>query len=135
MKQPTLVFFDLETTSTDIAKAQIIQIGAVAVNAQLCIFNTMEVKLRFDAEDADPESLLVNGYSEEVWDKEAVGEVDALWEFAGFCRKYSEVPMVSKAGKPYGVAQLVGHNAASYDAQIVFPLYKRSNILVVGQFQ
>jgi DNA polymerase III epsilon subunit-like protein len=111
-----LVFFDLETGGLDPAASAITQIAAVAVDVSTFEeLATFEAKLRFREDRADAGALEVNSYDAETWQKEAIPPLDALDAFSYFLRAHSTRECISKRGKRYPVADLAGHNAASFD--------------------
>jgi DNA polymerase-3 subunit epsilon len=130
-----LVFFDLETGGLDPAKHPIIQIAAIAVDEALEELAVFEAKIDFDMATADQEALLKNNYSREVWDRESRPAADVCDDLSNFLRRYSDVQMTSKAGKPYKVAQLIGHNADSFDGPFLQNWYKRLNQFMPAAFR
>lgn len=128
MKAP-LVFFDLETAGLESHHADI-QIAAAAV-VEWEILETFERKIRFEEADADPAALALNSYDREVWKREQVYERQALVEFAAWMEPYRSVEFVSKrTGRPYSVARLAGHNAASFDAPRLIAAFKRLGLFL-----
>lgn len=100
--------------------APIIQIAAIAVDAAtLDPIEEFEVKLFFREELATPEALELNSYIPATWTDEAETYPCGLEKFCGFLGRHKTVEMISKAGNPYRVAQLAGHNAASFDLEFV----------------
>ncbi len=72
MKNKKLAFIDIETTGFDIEKHEIIEIGGVIVEQKdgkpLRIIDEFEIKIKPEhIENADPEALSLNGYSEMEW--------------------------------------------------------------------
>lgn len=121
-----LVFFDLETGGFDPERHPIIQIAAMAVDANLTPIETFEVKIKFDLATADPEALQRNSYHAETWEREAVSEIVACHEFSAFLKRHSDVKQVSqRTGRPYLVAQLIGQNADTFDNPFLQAWYKR----------
>lgn len=112
-----IVFFDVETSGLDPKYHEIIQIAAVAVDADnFDEIATFASKVKFDASLASEDALAVNSYDPGVWQREAVPTLQARGEFDNFLREHATVRMVSKrTGRPYKVAQLAGHNAATFD--------------------
>ena len=110
------VFFDYETGGV-LPTHPNIQLAAIAVDFDSCKeLDTFERKIRFDEKSADPEALKMNHYSRELWEREAVGAVQAHAEFAAFLKRHADVQMITKrTGAPYQVARLAGYNAATFD--------------------
>jgi DNA polymerase III epsilon subunit-like protein len=110
------VYFDLETGGKEEWRP-IIQIAAAAVDEKTwSILSEIEIKIAFDESQADPEALRINHYDAEVWKKQAVLSTVAVDLFARFLNQYKDLTMISKrTGRPYQVARLAGHNAASFD--------------------
>lgn len=107
------VYFDLETGGLN--DEPVIQLAAVAVNANWSEAGTFEQKITFDPATCDPEALKLNGYSEDAW-KGSVLPGFAAQKFAAFVKPHSTVEMVSKrTGAPYSVARLAGYNALTFD--------------------
>lgn len=72
MKNKTLAFLDIETTGTNFAKHEIIEIGCVLVKEQpdgtYKIMDEIELKIQpMRIEDAEPQALRVNGYDPAAW--------------------------------------------------------------------
>lgn len=123
-----IVFFDLETGGLA-ESAAIIQIGAVAAVGFEEV-DAFEVKIDFDESVAEPQALALNSYNADVWKAEAVPLKDGLESFSSFLRKYDSLPRVSKAGRPYRVARLAGHNAASFDAPRLVRAYSLAGLFM-----
>jgi len=125
------VYFDLETGGVGDSRPDI-QLAAIAIDegtwAELATF---EVKLKFDEKAADPAALELNGYQAEVWAKEAVAPAAAIAGFSSFLNRFRSLQMVSKrTQKPYTVAKLVGHNAASFDGPRLKRLFERHSMFL-----
>src|SRR5437762_11795128 len=104
------VFVDIETGGLEIGAA-VIQIAAVAVDAQLEELEAKEWKLQFVEQKADPVALRINHYSAERWASEAKPEADVVAALCDMFCRYADVRMVSKRShRPYHVARLGGHN-------------------------
>ena len=109
---PRIVFFDLETGGLDPRRHPIIQIGAVAVDADLAAIESFEVKVEFSRKKANRNSLRKNHYQPGVWARQAATPRAAAERFAEFLRRHATVPMMASDGAMYHVAQLAAHNAA-----------------------
>lgn len=123
------VYFDLETGGVQETHPDI-QLAAIALREDTWTeLDSFEAKIRFDDTRADAEALKLNHYSAEEWAAHALAEPLVVARFASFLDRFKTIPMVSKrTGKPYNVAKLVGHNAASFDGprlQRMFQRYKR----------
>ena len=114
MTPQTSVCFDLETGGLEPDQPDI-QLAAIAVGSDYNELATFERKIQFDESKATKVALEINHYDPEVWKREAKPLLQVCREFAEFLRPYCCVPKVSKAGKPYKVARLFGHNAATFD--------------------
>ena len=109
------VYFDLETGGIEDTHPDI-QLAAVAIDEGTWTeLGSFEAKVAFDPQEADPSALALNHYTPEAWaGAESLAIVVA--KFAGFLERFRSLSMVSKrTGKPYSVAKLVGHNAATFD--------------------
>ncbi len=107
-----IVFFDLETGGLNPRRHPIIQIGAVAVDADLSPIETFEQKVQFDARKANRHSLRKNHFQFGIWAREAIEPRAAARAFAAFLRRHATVSVLGRDGVPYFVAQLAAHNAA-----------------------
>jgi len=120
-----LVFFDFETGGIEPHKPEI-QLAGIAVDSQFVEVGHFESKISFNEADADPEALKLNHYEPELW-KNAPGRDAVVSAFARFADKYKSVEMVSKrTGKPYNVARLAGHNAATFDAPRLRKMFEQA---------
>lgn len=74
-----LVFIDCETTGLDATRHEIIEIGVIRVDGKtLAEIDHTDVRVRpLRIEDADPEALRINGYSEAAW-RDAASLPEAL---------------------------------------------------------
>lgn len=123
-----IVFFDFETGGIEPIKPEI-QLAAIAVNDQFVEVDSFESKIAFNVLDADPEALKMNHYNTEAWVNAPTADSVSV-KFAKFAERYKSVEMVSKrTGRPYNVARLAGHNAATFDAPRLRKMFDRS-----GQF-
>ena len=123
MKGVTTVWLDTETAGVEDHHATI-QIACV-VERDWQEIATFEQKIRFDATKADPAALALNHYDAKTWEREAVGEGAAVALLGDFLRSHAEIEKRSKAGNPYRVARLAGHNIASFDAPRLMAAFKR----------
>lgn len=115
MSAQKIVVFDLETGGLH-EDAPIIQLAAVAVDRDWNEIDSYEVKIRFAADEADPEALKMNHYDAEIWEREAKPRGAVISEFSDFLNRHKCIEMVSKrTGAPYQVALLAGYNAATFD--------------------
>jgi len=115
------IYFDLETTDVDIARAEITQLAAVAVDADFREVDAFTQLIRIDEKRANPEALRINHYDPARWAAEAVPCAQALSEFIAWSRPYQDQTRLSKAGRPFKVGTLAGYNAARFD----FPMLER----------
>jgi len=129
-----IVFFDLETAGLTAAHPDI-QLAAVATE-QYEEVDCFEAKIRFERELADPEALKLNSYDPAVWEREAQDERDVVAQFSAFLRKHADLEMVSqRTGRPYQVARLAGHNAATFDAPRLQRMFRRHQAFLPASFQ
>lgn len=129
-----LVFFDLETGGLDPAKHPIIQIAAIAVDEKLQELAEFEAKILFKVENADPQALAINSYNAQEWAAKARLPGDVCDDLSSFFKRFADVKMTSKAGKPYQVAQLIGHNAASFDGPFLQQWYRKLDQFMPAAF-
>lgn len=120
------VYFDLETSGLSPWKNEIIQIAAIAVRnsdySEVERFGPFYV--RFDISKANPEALRICHYTEEKW-KDAISQEELVKRFGDFLRDHATVQMISRAGNPYQVAQLAGHNVVRFDMPFLQATFKR----------
>lgn len=128
----TIVFFDLETGGVEPERPNI-QLAAVAMSDRLdAELGVFEAKIQFDEASASPEALRINSHDPVIWKEHAVGEMVAAGTFASFLREHATVELVSKAGKPYRIARLAGHNVASFDCPRLVAMFKRYDLFLPG---
>lgn len=128
-----IVFFDLETGGLGDNHPDI-QIAAVAT-VDFEEVAAFESKIAFDVMTADPKALELNHYDPLLWHAEARPLQEVLESFAEFLRGYPELEMTSRAGRPYRVAQLAGHNAANFDAPRLQRAYRQANLFLPGGYR
>jgi DNA polymerase III epsilon subunit-like protein len=124
-----IVFFDVETSGLDPKAHDVIQIASIAVDESFEELANYHARVQFDAAKASPEALEVNHYTPEAWADAEPARV-VVDEFAQFLSAHATVSQVSKrTGRPYKVAQLAGHNVATFDVPFLREMFGR-----VGQF-
>jgi DNA polymerase III subunit epsilon len=118
-----MVYFDLETAGL-LPHHPDIQLAAIAVDPGGVEVETFEAKIEFDVPAADPRALELNHYTPEAWAK-AEAPIRVVSRFTDFLDRHKSLEMVSqKTGRPYQVAILCGHNAASCDGPRLQALFK-----------
>ena len=118
------VFFDLETGGLTPGVHPIIQFAGVAVDEDFNVLEEFEIKLKFDVAKCSKEALDVNSFDPEVWDKMAVDPRAAQLQISAFLKRHATLRLVSKKGRPYTVAAIAGHNAATFDGPFLQAWYK-----------
>lgn len=117
------VYFDLETGGIE-EHRPVIQIAACAVDqATWSEVEAFECKIAFDQGKAEPQALAVNHWTAEAW-ADSVQPAVAVSRFSEFLNRHRSLSMMSKAGRPYTVAKLIGHNAATFDGPRLQRLFK-----------
>jgi len=124
-----VVFFDFETGGVEPHHPNI-QLAAVAMDGHHEV-GAFEAKIQFAVSAADPEALQLNHYTPEAW-QGAREEGEVLVGFCEFLRRFADVPMVSKAGRPYKIARLAGHNVAAFDCPRLQAACKRHDLFLPG---
>lgn len=127
MSRQRLVVFDLETSGLREDVHDVVQFAAIAVDEQWRELETLELKVHFDVTRADRQALEINGYDAAVWEKEALVAPLARGRIADFLRRHSTLTKTSRAGKPYTVARVCGHNAATFDGRFLAAWFKRAD--------
>lgn len=121
------VFFDLETGGLEMHHP-IIQFAAVAVAHDYSETSSVEIKIKFEESLATREALEINHYDPAVWELQAVEPASACSLISGFLESFKTLRLISKrTGRPYSVAKLIGHNAASFDGPRIQKLFKDHN--------
>jgi exodeoxyribonuclease-1 len=128
-----IVFLDIETGGLEFTRP-IIQLAAVAVDAELRELESVERKVAFDEAAADPQALSANKYDPDVWRREAVECSEAARQFAGFLRRHATFDMFSHAGSRYCLAQLAGHNAERFDGPFLHSWYRRQQVFCPARY-
>jgi DNA polymerase III epsilon subunit-like protein len=126
----TSVYFDLETGGVEPDHPDI-QLAAVAVeDGTWREIETFECKIAFDPSLCTPEALELNGYTEAEW-SDAIPENSVAIEFQNFLENHRVLTFKSKrTGRPYTVAKLVGHSAATFDGPRLMAMFKRHNLFL-----
>ena len=130
-----IVFFDLETSGLSSWKHEIIQIAAIAVDES----NLEEIgrfgpfRVEFDVKAASPDALKINHYEEIDW-KNALSQKELVVTFGRFLKIHSTAKMTSRAGNPYLVAQMAGHNIARFDLPFLQDTFGRSGTFLPARF-
>jgi DNA polymerase III epsilon subunit-like protein len=120
----TSVVFDLETGGL-LMEHPVIQFAAVAVDDQWKELASIELKIQFDESQAEPKALEVNHYDAAIWKAHAIHPNEAVHKIGQFIDRFRTLQMVSaRTGKPYSVAKLIGHNAASFDGPRLQKMFK-----------
>ena len=128
-----IVYTDIETGGLEYTRP-IIQIAAVAVDAEFHERGCIELKVAFNRRTADPTSLSTNKFDAEVWRRESVPPVQAAHRFATFLRRHSTVDMQSRDGRHYSLAQLAGHNAERFDGPFIHAWYQRLGVFCPARY-
>lgn len=131
-----IVFFDLETGGLE-PTSPIIQIAAVAVGFPSWEEYPFpfEKKIMFNEADAHPKALEINHYDRTVWDREAESLGMVLTAFSMWLRNYSCIELVSKAGRPYKVAQLAGYNSEGFDSSRLQAAFRNNGIYYPAHYR
>lgn len=127
-----LTFFDIETSGLDESRHEICQFAAIAVDANWRELESIELKVTIDETKADRGALEINGYDPALWALEARSPAVARGRIADFLRRHATMDKVSKAGKPYTVARLCGHNASTFDGRFLAAWFKRAGEFLPG---
>lgn len=124
MSGDRIVCVDLETGGTDRFEHAITQIAAIACRADTFEpIEEFEAKLRFRPEFATEEALRLNHFDPALWAAEARDPFTVAEEFAEWLRSHSTLACVSKNGRPYRAARLMGHNP-SFDVDFLLRFYR-----------
>lgn len=126
------VFFDTETGGLEVQHPTI-QVAALAVE-DWNVVGEFEAKIQFSTEACEPEALNVNSYDAATWSAHAVTPSLALTSFCDFLRSHSRVEKISKAGRPYCVARLAGHNISTFDMPRLQADCKRLGLFLPADF-
>ena len=127
------IFFDVETGGVE-DHHPIVQIAAIAVTPDWSEVETFERKIQFDPRKCDPEALALNSYSSAAW-ANALPEPRVLQEFGDFLGRHRCVDLVSRAGKPYSVARVAGHNIVGFDLERISAAFKHYRLFFPVDFR
>lgn len=125
-----LVVFDLETGGLDPLQHPVIQVAMIALDSQWREVDSLEVKVEFDLEAADPDALAKNSYSAEEWRLKAVSPSFARGYVTDFLKRHATLQKKGKnpPHRPYTVARLCGHNAARFDGEFLAAWFKKADL-------
>ncbi len=129
----TLVVFDLETGGLETHRP-IIQIAAIAVDADFNELEVFEVKVRFDEAKACPDALRKIHYRRAEWKRSAVAPKKAAWAFARFLRRYATVEIYRRDLSIFRVAQLAAHNS-QFDGPFLTEWFSRLDIFLPASYR
>ncbi len=128
-----IVFVDIETGGLRPSRP-IIQLAAVAVDANLRALESIELKVRFDESACNPFALKKNSFSREIWAAEGLPRKAAAFKFSAFLRRHATIDLSSSGGTPYRVAQLAAHNA-EFDGPRIHAWFKRIGLFCPARRQ
>lgn len=119
-----------------IPMSPVIQVGAIAADEDddLRELETLNVLVRFDPSQCSPEALSLNHYDEKRWALEAIPNSEAIAKVGNFLSRHAAVEKLSKAGRPYRVAQLLGHNVAGFDAPFLRSWFQQQGTFFPADF-
>lgn len=129
MKGQRIVFFDLETGGLDPTRHPIIQIAALVVDEDWREIETFQALIQFPERAAEAAALNVNHYDRDRWASEAKPSRTVMADFKTLLKRHSTLELRGSKPphNPYKVAQLAGHNAASFDGQFLRQWFKGAN--------
>lgn len=121
-----LIFFDTETGGIDPAKHPITQWAGVAVEAGREI-EVLDLKIQAEDHELDQAAKHINGWPGAAKWKElgAIPEANAVKQISKFIDRHKAVPMVSRAGNAYDVAQFAGFNV-TFDIDFTRAMFARN---------
>jgi DNA polymerase III epsilon subunit-like protein len=125
------VYFDLETGGVEDCRPDM-QIAAVAVDDNWNELGAFEAKIQFECDQADPEALRINHYDAAIWRRDAIPLPTMIERFSNFIDPYRVLSRKSKRPpyRTYRVAQLAGHNAATFDGPRLKAMYIRAGLFL-----
>jgi len=116
-----VIYFDLETGGLDHSRHPITQIAAIHPKSG----DEFECKIQVDVTECDPRALEINGYSQAVWDAEAINPQEAARRFEALMKKHAVADRVSKKGYKFCVAILAAYNGTRFDDPFLRSWWKR----------
>lgn len=126
-----IVFYDTETSGTDPAVHDIIQIAAAAFNINgndWELLDEFECKMLFDTRHADIKALLINHFNADIWEEHAVSQAEGLRMFDAFVKPHKDVWRKRKEGNGgFFNLRTGGHNIIKFDDLFVRRWYKVQN--------
>lgn len=130
-----VVFFDFETGGVELHHPNI-QLAAVAVDEHLKELAIFSERIIFNEEACDPQALAMNHYDRDLWKATALEPAVVFKRFAAFLRSFDDIEMVSqRTGRPYRVARLAGHNAATFDGPRLQAKFRSLNLFLPASYQ
>ena len=129
----SVVFIDIETGGLETCRP-IIQIAAIAVDADLNETGQFEAKIRFDETKACAHALRRVHYRRAEWQRAAVTERNAAFSFARFLRRHASVKVLGRDLSPFNVAQLAAHNA-EFDWPFLRAWYDRVGLFLPASYR
>lgn len=131
--QASVVFVDLETAGIEHHRP-IMQIAAIAVDADLRELEQFEIKVQFDEKKACPDALRKIHYRRAEWKRVAVPEKRAAWSFAAFLRRHASVVVIGRDFKTFRVAKLAAHNA-QFDGEFLKKWFNRLGVFLPASYR
>lgn len=128
-----ICFVDIETGGLEFTRP-VIQIAAVAIDANFRERESIELKIAFDFKQADPNSLPFSKFKPRVWKRDAIAPREAARRFAAFLRRHATFEMISASGRRYRIAQLAGHNAERFDGPFIHAWYRRQKVFCPARY-
>ena len=128
-----MVFVDIETGGLETSRP-IIQIGAIAVDRELCEAERFEIKIQFDESKACPHALRRIHYRRAEWRRTAIPARRAALLFSRFLRRHATVEVHGRRLSAFRVAQLAAHNA-EFDGAFLRTWYGRLGLFLPASYR
>lgn len=132
--QAKTIVLDIEPGGHDPRRHPILQVAAIAIDADLEEVDVYEAKLQFHEASATKSSLRKANYSRARWAREAVHPRSAALGFGRFLKRHATVPLLDSHGRKREVAQLAAHNA-SFDLGFLQAWYEKLGLYLPARFQ